>query len=158
MKVKKSIEPVVKNMEVLNLTGYRVLCAAEEYAVEIPKASKLLESRLSEINNVKNRDIQFGAFIVDTKSEEEDGYWVAVEVEEFEETPEGMVTLTVPAQRYAAAKYDGANTGIFNAYEELHSWAAEQGYIRRKDKWHIEIFKSWDDPNNLVVELLDTVE
>jgi len=69
-----------------------------------------------------------------------------------------MVTLTVPAQRYASAKYEGANTGIFNAYGELHSWAEEQGYKRLKDKWHVEIFKYWEDPNNLVVELLDTIE
>ncbi|WP_404431464.1 GyrI-like domain-containing protein [Sutcliffiella horikoshii] len=158
LKVKKIKEPVVKKLEELKLTGFRVLCAGEEYAAEIPKASKLLESRLSEIKNVKNRDIQFGAFIVDTNSEEEDGYWVAVEVEGFEDIPEGMVTLTVPAQRYVSVKYEVANTGIFNAYDELHSWAAEQGYKRLKDKWHVEIFEAWDDPNNLVVELFDTIE
>ncbi|TYS67980.1 GyrI-like domain-containing protein [Sutcliffiella horikoshii] len=158
MKVKRIKEPVVKNLEELKLTGFRVVCAGEEYAVEIPKASKLLESRLSEIKNVKNKDIQFGAFIVDTNSEEEDGYWVTVEVEEFEGTPEEMVTLTIPAQRYASAKHEGPNIGIFNAYEELHNWAADQGYKRLKDKWHVEKFKSWDDPNNLVVELLDTIE
>ncbi len=158
MKVKKMKEPVVKKLEELKLTGFRVLCPGEEYAIEILKASKLLESRLSEVKNVKNRAIQFGAFIVDTNSEEEDGYWVAVEVEEFEDIPEGMVTLTVPAQRYASAKYEGPNTGIFNAYDELHSWVAEQGHKRLTDKWHVEIFKSWDDPNNLVVELLDTIE
>ena len=158
MKVKHIKEPVVKNLEELKLTGFRVFGAGEEYKMEIPKASKLLESRLSEIKNVMNKDIQFGAFIVDTNSEEEDGYWVAVEVEEFEGTPEGMVTLTVPAQRYASAKYEGPNNSIFNAYDELHSWAAEKGHKRLKDKWHVEIFKSWDDSNNLVVELLDTIE
>lgn len=158
MNVKKIKEPVVKKLEELKLTGFRVLCAGEEYAIEIPKASKQLESRFSEIKKVKNRDIQFGAFIVDTNSEEEEGYWVAVEVERFEDTPEGMVTLTIPAQRYASVQYEGANTGIFNAYGELHTWAAEQGHKRLKDKWHVEIFKSWDDPNNLVVELLDTIE
>ncbi|WP_346775121.1 GyrI-like domain-containing protein [Bacillus sp. RO1] len=156
--MKKMKEPVIKNLDDLKLTGFRVLCAGEEYPVEIPKASQLLESRLSEIKNVKNGNVQFGAFIVDILSEEEDGYWVAVEVEEFEDTPEGMFTLTVPAQRYASAKYAGPATGIFNAYDELHSWAAEQGYQRLKNKWHVEIFESWEDPNNLVVDLLDTIE
>nr|WP_205831491.1 GyrI-like domain-containing protein [Bacillus sp. RO2] len=158
MKVKKMKEPVIKNLNELRLTGFRVLCAGKEYPVEIPKASKLLESRLFEIKNVKNKDIQFGAFMVDIPSQEEDGYWVAVEVEEFEDTPEGMITLTVPAQRYVSAKYEGQATGIFNAYDELHSWAAEQGYKRLKNKWHVEIFESWEDPNNIVVNLLDTIE
>ncbi|TYS67917.1 AraC family transcriptional regulator [Sutcliffiella horikoshii] len=151
-------EPLIKNLDNLKLTGFRVVCRGEEYPVEIPKASELLESRLPEIKNVKNGNVQYGSFIVDIHSEEEDGYWVGVEVEEFEDTPEGMVTMTVPAQRYASANYEGPTTGIFNAYEELHSWAAEQGYKRLKDKWHVEIFESWEDPNNIVVELLDTIE
>ncbi|KPB03284.1 transcription activator [Bacillus sp. CHD6a] len=151
-------EPVIKDLNLLKLTGFRVLCAGKDYPVKIPNASKLLESRLSEIKNVKNKDIQFGAFLVDTLSQEEDGYWVAVEVEEFEDTPDGMVTLTIPAQRYAATKYEGPTSGIFNAYDELHSWAAEQGYKRLKNKWHLEIFESWGDPNHIVVDLLDTIE
>ncbi len=69
-----------------------------------------------------------------------------------------MVALTIPSQRYAAARYNGSNKEIFNAYEELHKWALQYGYTRLTDKWHIEIFKSWENPENVEVELLDTIE
>ncbi|KMJ57667.1 transcription activator [Bacillus sp. LL01] len=156
--MKKITEPRVKTLDEIKLVGYRVLCAGEKYAVEIPQASKRLETCFHEIKNVKNSEVQYGAFIVEAKTEQEDGYWVMVEVEEFEDTPAEMVTLGIPSQKYAAAKYKGPNKGIFDAYEELHNWAAEQGYGRLTEKWHVEIFEAWDDPDNLVVELLDTIE
>lgn len=158
MKLKKISEPKAKTLDELKLVGYRVLCAGEKYADEIPQASKRLATRLHDMKNVKNSELQYGVFIVDAKTEQEDGYWVMVEVEYFEDIPEEMVTLIIPSQKYAAAKFEGPNKGIFEAYEELHNWSAEQGYERQTEKWHVEIFEAWDDPNNLVVELLDTIE
>ncbi|WP_339149276.1 MULTISPECIES: GyrI-like domain-containing protein [unclassified Sutcliffiella] len=158
MKLKMISEPKVKMFHELKLVGYRVLCAGEKYADEIPQASIKLSTRLQEIKNVKNREIQYGVFIVDAKNEREEGYWLMVEVEHFEDIPEEMVTLVIPSQKYAAAKYEGPNKGIFEAYEELHNWSAEQGYKRLKEKWHVELLETWEDPNNLVVELLDTIE
>lgn len=150
-------DKTVKEIGELKLVGYRVLSEGE-YALDIPRASRLLGSRLNEIKNVINPDIQYGAFIVDTDSEDEDGYWVGVAVEELEDIPAGMTGLTIPLQRYASAKYKGSNQDIFDAYEELHQWALQQGYKRLTDKWHIEIFTAWENPDELEVELLDTVE
>ncbi|MFD1738884.1 GyrI-like domain-containing protein [Bacillus salitolerans] len=148
----------VKKLEELKLVGFRVFCPGDQYATEIPKATKHLEDRINEIKHVINREIQYGAFIVETSHQEDDGYWVCTEVKEFENVPEGMVTLTIPSQTYAASRYTGSNKQIFSAYEELHRWMKENGYKRMMDKWHVEVFTSWKNPNELDVELLDTIE
>ncbi|MGY3718697.1 GyrI-like domain-containing protein [Sutcliffiella cohnii] len=148
----------MKELGELKLVGFRVLCSDDQYINEIPKASLRLSERINEIKQVVNPSLQFGAFVVESGIEEEDGYWVCVEVKEYEDIPSDMVTLTVPPQRYAVSRYKGANYKIIDAYNDLHLWIEENKYIRLKDKWHVEKFCSWKDPGNVDVELLDTIE
>lgn len=126
--------------------------------LEIPRASKRLSERLSEIKQVVNPLQQFGAFVVESGTEEEDGYWVCVEVKEYKDIPTDMVNLTVPPQRHAVSRYKGANNKIIDYYSELHKWIEENKYKRLKDKWYLEKFCSWKYAENVDVELLDTVE
>ncbi|MFT9598549.1 GyrI-like domain-containing protein [Mesobacillus sp.] len=149
--------PEVKQLSELKLVGIRVLCPGDQYVIEIPKASKVLSERMDEIANVVNPSLQLGAFVVDHNSNEEDGYWVCVEVSEFEEIPKDMVALTIPAQMYAILRHKGANVEIRQAYNELHQWIEANGYQRLTNKWHLEAFHEWSDPANLDVELRDTV-
>ncbi|MBT2682806.1 GyrI-like domain-containing protein [Bacillus sp. ISL-37] len=149
--------PEVKQLPEVKLVGIRVLCPGDQYVIEIPKASKVLSERMDEIANVVNPSLQLGAFIVDHSSNEEDGYWVCVEVSEFEEIPKDMVTLTIPAQMYAVLRHRGANVEIMQAYNELHQWIEVNGYQRLANKWHLEAFHEWSDSANIDVELMDTV-
>ena len=148
----------VINCTELKLVGFRVLCAGEQYIVEIPLAVRKLDERVNEIKHVADSTVQIGAFVVDTEKEEEDGYWICVEVNEYENIPEGMETLSIPSQNYALWNYKGANLEITGAYEELHHWIAGKNYKRLTGKWHLEIFYSWRDTDNIDVTLLDTVE
>ncbi|WP_144512949.1 GyrI-like domain-containing protein [Bacillus sp. FJAT-22090] len=148
----------VKELGEIKLVGFRVLCPGDEYVNEIPKASIELQKRLHEIQQVINPSLQIGAFVVDNSTEEEDGYWICVEVKEYVDIPEGMVELTVPPQKYGALKHTGSNNMIRNSYNSLHEWIEEKGLKRLKDKWHLEMYSSWEDPNNVDVLLLDTVE
>ena len=149
--------PEVKHCSEIKLVGLRVLCPGEEYLYEIPKASKQLSERMDEIKNVVNRSLQHGAFVVDNSSDEEDGYWVCVEVSDYENIPEDMVTLTIPSQRYAVVRHKGSNEKIREAYSELHQWIQENGYKRLTDKWHLEVFHNWSDSQDIDVELMDTI-
>jgi predicted transcriptional regulator YdeE len=149
--------PEVKQLSEMKLVGFRVLCPGDKYIVEIPKASKVLSERVAEITNVVNPALQHGAFVVDNSSSEEDGYWVCVEVTEFEEIPKDMVALTIPAQMYAILRHKGPNDAIRHAYAELHQWIEANGYQRLTEKWHLEAFHKWSDPANIDVELRDTV-
>ncbi|MEK8127720.1 GyrI-like domain-containing protein [Paenibacillus filicis] len=85
----------------MKLVGLRVVCPGDQYAIEIPKATLQLENRLNEISCVANPEGFIGAFVVEELSEADDGYWVCVEVDEFGHIPEGMDSLTIPAQKYA---------------------------------------------------------
>ncbi|WP_331000824.1 GyrI-like domain-containing protein [Radiobacillus kanasensis] len=149
----------IKEMDELKLVGFRVLCPGDQYIKEIPKATWNLEERVSEIKHVIHPIRQIGAFVVDNETDEEDGYWVCVEVKEFEDVPADMVTLVIPAQRYAAFRYNGPNHKIMHeAYGELHKWMEKKNLKRLENKWHLEVFFSWKDIENVDIELLDTVE
>ncbi|KQL34287.1 GyrI-like domain-containing protein [Psychrobacillus sp. FJAT-21963] len=150
--------PSIECLDEIKLVGFRILCDGTQYVNEIPKVANQLNERLSEIKNVLNPFVQFGAFVVDSHSENQDGYWVCMQVKEYEEIPEGMVTLTVPPQKYIVWRHKGPNLKIRDAYERLHSWMEANGYERQMDKWHLERFHSWNDTENVDVELLDTVK
>jgi len=101
-----------------------------------------------------------GAFVVGDCSDEEDGYWVCIEVDEYRDIPTGMVTLTIPAQRYAVINHTGSNVEIRKTYELLHTWIQENEYERILSAWHLEISDmSRDDAtSDDEIELYDTIK
>ncbi|WP_042148262.1 GyrI-like domain-containing protein [Paucisalibacillus sp. EB02] len=153
----KELNNTIKELDELKLVGFRVLCPGDQYVVEIPKASSHLSERISEIKHVVNPLQQYGAFVVENETVDKDGYWVCVEVKEFEDIPPDMVTLTVPSQMYAVTRHKGENKKIMNSYDELHKWIHANNYTRLKEKWHLEKFYSWNDVENVDVELFDTI-
>ncbi|MEO4053097.1 GyrI-like domain-containing protein [Solibacillus sp. CAU 1738] len=148
----------IKQLGELKLVGFRVLCAADQYIVQIPKASVKLSERISEIKHAINPMKLIGAFVVDKEFDEQDGYWVCVEVQEFENIPTDMVVLTIPSQKYAVLRHRGKNEKIMDSYQHLHKWIEEKNYVRLKNKWHLEIFHSWENSGNIDVELFDTID
>lgn len=149
---------IIKNIGEIKLVGYRVQCPRDQFVIEIPKAAALLNSRVGDIPKAVDSTIQWGAFIVEGNSPEDDGYWIGIEVSEYEEIPDGMVRLTIPPQRYAMIRHKGSNHLIRDSYEVLHRWIEDCGYTRLKDKWHLERYDSWKEKDNVNVVLLDTVE
>ncbi|MFC0417160.1 GyrI-like domain-containing protein [Cytobacillus solani] len=148
----------IEELDELKLVGFRVLCSGDQYIVEIPKASFHLSKRINEVKHIINPLQQFGAFFVENKTPDEDGYWVGVEVKEFEDIPTDMVTITVPPQRYAVARHSGPNYKIMETYDLLHNWIEQNKYTRLKNKWNIEKFYDWKNTEKVNVELFDTIE
>lgn len=136
------------------LIGFRVVCEGDQYFHEIPKASVKLRERVNEIEDAVNPEQLIGAYVVGDCTEEQDGYWIGVEVEreDWGKIPPGMVGLEVPAQRYAVIRHRGPNTGIPHTYETLHAWIAAQGYTRNLCAWHLEITAGPDE-----IDLYDTL-
>jgi predicted transcriptional regulator YdeE len=150
----------IVEMEEINLIGFHVLCEGSQYIKEIPKAAKRLQERISEIHGVKDGR-QIGAFVTDSASEHEDGYWIGVEADRNNPVPEGMTSLTVRSQRYAAIQHHGPNTDIRKSYEILHRWIEAEGQERSEDGWNLEIYDHNNDPDNtenVDVELLDSIK
>ncbi|MCC3647098.1 GyrI-like domain-containing protein [Cytobacillus oceanisediminis] len=141
----------------LRLIGIRVLCPPDQYLAEIPRAINLFTERLTENKGAVNPDRLVGAFKVEEDSPEEDGYWIGIEVKEFIGVPDGMFSLEIPPQKYASIRHKGPNDEIGNSYRELHSWIEEKGYNRLKNEWHLEIHHSWENIEDLDIELLDTI-
>ncbi|PPA70700.1 GyrI-like domain-containing protein [Jeotgalibacillus proteolyticus] len=148
---------VVKENELI-IVGYRVLCEGDEYSLEIPKAAKSLKMNLEKISNAVSPPQQIGAFMVEENSPDEDGYWLGVRVSDSSFVPEGMETKTIPEQTYAVTLHKGSNLVIRETYEKLHRWIEDKGYIRLKNSWHLERYLNWGDPDDLEVELLETIQ
>ncbi|MEK4980068.1 GyrI-like domain-containing protein [Bacillus sp. FSL K6-6540] len=144
----------------MNLVGIRVVCPGDQYVHEIPKASVLLKERLNEISEVVQPARLIGAFFVEDLTEEEDGYWVCVEVNEITEVPEGMVSVVIPKQKYAVQRHKGPNYEIRNTYDELHNRIKENKHERLLRSWHLEISDEWGhgDVNHIEVDLYDTIK
>jgi len=141
------------------LVGIRVVCSGDQYVNEIPKASYKLKERLNEINDVVNPVRLVGAFVVGDFSDDEDGYWVCIEVKEIRNIPEGMVSLVVPKQKYAVRRHKGPNHEIRNSYEKLHKWIEENRLERLQRSWHLEISDEWGhkEINEIETDLYDTI-
>jgi predicted transcriptional regulator YdeE len=153
-------QKTIKSLEEIKLVGFRVLCEGEKYIEEIPKAARILKERSGEIKNVLDAEQQVGAFVVEESTPDEDGYWIGVQVNEYEDIPEGMVTLNIPSQKYGSIMHHGPNDLIRGSYEELHHWISEQGLERAIQGWNLEIYQKENDPENsgdVRVELLDSI-
>jgi predicted transcriptional regulator YdeE len=153
-------QKTIKSLNEIKLVGFRVLCEGEKYIEEIPKAARLLKERSGEIKYVLDSEQQIGAFVVEKSTPDEDGYWIGVQVEEYEDIPEGMVALKIPSQKYGSIMHCGPNDLIRGSYEELHQWISEQGLERAIQGWNLEIYQKENDPENpgdVRVELLDSI-
>ncbi len=147
----------VKEFPKKKLVGFRVVCEdMRGYGKQIPEAYMSLERRKSEIKQLVEPVKLIGAFKAQESSEEDDGYWVCFEVHEFENIPEGMVSLVVPAQKYAVLNFKGHASEIFQVYTHLHKWISENGYERVPGKWSLEIYSKWTESEDKV-DLCDPV-
>ncbi|MBA2174920.1 GyrI-like domain-containing protein [Halobacillus locisalis] len=150
----------VKEIGEVKLVGFRVLCEGERYMEEIPKAARSLNKRKKEIKHVTDSGRHVGAFVVEESSPEEDGYWIGVQVRDYEDIPEGMTTLTIPPQQYATTLHKGPNDQIRTSYAALHKWIEEKGYTRADNRWNLERYHEETDPENpsdVHVELCDSI-
>ncbi|MCA0173825.1 GyrI-like domain-containing protein [Bacillus sp. RAR_GA_16] len=148
----------IETLGQLHLVGIRVRCPGEAYVLKIPLVAKQLDERKKEIAHVLNLPYQIGAFVVETSSEEEEGYWVCYQVKKIENVPDGMVAITVPSQSYAVMKHQGSNKNILHTYEELHHWIEKSGSKRKLGAWHLERFYHYEDTEQIEVDLLDTIQ
>ncbi|MBN9653467.1 GyrI-like domain-containing protein [Halobacillus sp. GSS1] len=141
----------VEEKEAFTLIGYRVVCDGEDYIMEIPKAAEKLHHRFPEA------DVQIGAFIPGECKEENDGYWIGVPQSPETAVPDDMESLLIEKQTYAITTYEGSNDRIREAYESLHHWMEWKGYPLELTAWHVEVYHSWQDKEELHMELWETV-
>lgn len=144
----------IVQLEQKELIGLRVQCGGDQYVHEIPKAAAALRARVAEIEGAIRPDRFIGAYVPGDCPDEQDGYWICVEVGRLDKLPKGMSSLTIPPQQYAVITHQGSNTGIRGTYEVLHRWIADNGYQRDPSAWHLELSGADSDR----IELYDMIK
>lgn len=102
------------NMKIVEKEGFNAICIRvsadwKNLHVEMPGAWNHFKQRLEEISNRKN-EVMMDLSL----SKEGDTYTqlIGVEVEEFEEVPEDMTTVSIPKQAYIYYRHNGDLSGI----------------------------------------------
>lgn len=122
----------------MKFVGIRLQCdSTEDYQVKIPEAVRELKGRTSEIARPVDRESIFGLFKVEAQPSE-DGYWVCLRVEEFENVADGLEGVSIERNKYAMIRHIGMAKDLHQTYANLHEQIAEAGYRRVPDHWTIE--------------------
>lgn len=86
--------------------------------------------RMGEITNRTNSDVSYGVCfpVENMKEDSEFSYVAGLEVDNFDQIPEGMVARTVPAGKYAVFIHKGSLDNLRSTYEYIYgSWLPKSG-------------------------------
>ncbi|WNG51610.1 GyrI-like domain-containing protein [Archangium minus] len=128
----------------IKLVGIKVVGRTQELSQRVPPAWLELTRKMEAIRHKVDPGLFYGVTPESDHLNDGQGgvysYWVATEVSAFEEVPEGMTTLSVPAQRYAVATCKGGPEQIEAAYIGLAQWVAAAGRQARADAYGFELY------------------
>jgi predicted transcriptional regulator YdeE len=144
-----------KELEAYKLVGIKVHLTDEDSSSidSIPKAAHELKKRLNEIQHATQTHQMIGVRSAEGSLTGDANYWVCVQVTQFADIPQGMETLTVPAQQYAVNWYYGTRNGLSTAYFNMHSLIQKAGRSLPAQSTRIETTNSWGDQSENEVEL-----
>lgn len=124
------MNPQIITVPALKIVAIKVVGRHSELSHRVPIAWLDLTNRLDQIPHKVDPTVFYGLFPEsDQLNDGQNGvftYWVGTAVSESADLPEGMVTLTVPEQRYAVATVKGDKEAITQTYMGLFGWLKEQ--------------------------------
>ncbi|MBD3362826.1 helix-turn-helix domain-containing protein [Candidatus Dojkabacteria bacterium] len=102
----------------------------------IPKMWQEFIPRMKEIENRTDHYVSYGVClnneeidVEDFESDTEYEYMCAVEVENFDDIPEDMLTRTIPKQKYAVFTHRGSLSNLSKTYDYIYgTWASKSEY------------------------------
>jgi predicted transcriptional regulator YdeE/catechol 2,3-dioxygenase-like lactoylglutathione lyase family enzyme len=143
-----------KELEAYKLVGIKVLLTQDSTnKTAISQAAHELKTRLIEIPNVIHPHQMIGVSKAGISSIDDASYWVCVQVKLFDDIPQGMATLTVPVQRYAAKWYYGSRNDLNKTYLSMQSLIQKAGHSLPTPTTRIEISNTWGDMEESEIEL-----
>lgn len=114
----------------LKLVAIKVVGRRSELSHRVPMAWLDLTARLEQIEHKVDTNLFYGAFPEsDQIHDGQNGvytYWVGTEVSQFATLPDGMTTLTIPAQTYVGATVTGGPEVIESTYVGIFRWLKSQ--------------------------------
>ncbi|MBS1590348.1 MAG: GyrI-like domain-containing protein [Bacteroidetes bacterium] len=125
--------PQIRQLDELKLVGIKAtMCFAQHHPEHL---WKFLMPRLATIRNARKGTLYsievypsgfWNSFEIENTFEK----WAAISVNNFDDLPEGMHSLTIPAGKYAVFHYRGSSTEASIFYERIFkSWLPLSDYI-----------------------------
>jgi predicted transcriptional regulator YdeE/biotin operon repressor len=146
----KAEEPVMVDIRPFHVVGFSFtspLSARAEAGVLVPRLWMRLLSRVDEIRNVVDPTVRLGLSRVhDTFFH----YYVGLQVSQVEELPADMVSLYVPAHRYARFRHQGSmeRERIDATYNSAYAWIEAHRLKRNREAFWIERYDQRYDPGS----------
>ncbi len=127
----------------LMVVGIQVSVSQDYLFTELPHIWNIFFERYKEIAN--RVDTKFMNICL-SKKEKINTYLVCVEVNEFENIPEGMTALDFPAYEYIHKIHHGKVSSIDDSFDKMSKWATEKGYSTSDFKIDYGYYKDEKDP------------
>lgn len=145
------MEAKLVNKEAFKAIGVKWVGTYEQAAKgEIKIFHKEFLKRKKEIKSAVNYENILGLSYHNTESGFT--YYLALEVEDASNVPEGMEALSVPSYTYAYTEFKGS--AVHEAYTKLYTWIKQNGYnLTQSDLEHLEEYPGSFDPVTDVPEL-----
>ena len=154
-----SMQPIVKEINERKIVGMEKTTTLNTTYIDIPKLWEDFCSRIHEIENVANKDVFYEVrkpdmnfSMNDFKETSEFTEIAGVEVLNFDNIPEGMTSVTLPAGRYAAFTHKGSPMNLRQTYEYIWgTWLPNSEYeadLKYDFELYGEKFKGPDDPES----------
>ncbi|MFC4409125.1 GyrI-like domain-containing protein [Chungangia koreensis] len=105
-----------------------------------------LKNRLEEISGKVNPETLLGLSYHASENSEGFTHYAAVEVSNADSVPEGMVSISVPANRYAQTDHRKGES-VVESYNQIYIWIREQGMeASQSGLTHFEKYPMAQDP------------
>jgi AraC family transcriptional regulator len=147
VKERNLMEATIRTKNTFKIVGMRYYGDNQNQEIK-----QLWDDFLPKVDNIKNRiDTTVSYGICYPEEDQTTGafeYIAAVEVSNFDEIPEGMVSRTIPEQKYAVFTHRGSVDKITEAYQAIYAvWQPKSGYelIKAPD---FEYYDDRFDPDN----------
>jgi AraC family transcriptional regulator len=74
--------------------------------------------------------------------------YIGVEVHDFEQVPSGMISLTIPTQKYAHFTFKGPMVNVTDFYVQCFAWLKQEGFEKNHAVHGLELYDQRYHPAN----------
>lgn len=137
--INQSFEIRMKELEPMQLVGYRIkLSEGTDRTAAIQETANRLRERIPELAHAIDPFFMIGAYLPSQAD-----YWVGLQVSQTDNIPEGMETVTLPAQRYAVKWHYGLRSNVQQTYARMNELLVQAGITPDDQAWRVEMTRNW---------------
>jgi AraC family transcriptional regulator len=152
-----TMKPKIVTKDEFKIVGLKCSTTLKDNAENrtIPKLWQGFIPRMSEVKNAVNPKESYGICLNDStfdlkefSDEEEYEYLAGLEVPDFDNMPEGMITRVIPKQKYAVFTHKGSLDKLSKTYDYIYGTWAAKGEEKIADADDFELYDERFDAQN----------